>query len=101
MLESIRLALENVPPEVKGGAIFAMTMAVLRVVYDQEETKPIRVITEAFICGGLSVAVSYMIQALGLNVNWAVFAGGAIGFMGSMAVRKFAMAVMKRKADKL
>lgn len=88
--------LNNVPPQVSA-AIMAMVMAVLRVVYDREETKPIRVVLEALICGALSLTASSGVLALGLSIHWAMFAGGVIGYFGSTTVRTFAVKLINRR----
>ncbi len=71
-------------------------IASLRVVYDKEETRPIRVAMEALICGGLTLTVASGISALGLNTNWVMFAGGTIGYFGSATVRAYALRVIDR-----
>lgn len=91
--------LTKLPPEV-AGVLMAMFISVLRVIYDKEDTKPMRIILEAGICGGLSLTASYGIAALGLDVNWAVFSGGVIGYLGSATVRQIAMLVLKNKVGK-
>jgi lambda family phage holin len=74
-----------------------MFIAVLRVLYDKKETRPLRVVLEALVCGGLSLTAFYGISAAGLSHNWAVFAGGAIGYLGSDTVRAVAMRVIHSK----
>jgi len=88
--------LNQLPAEV-GGALMAIFIAVLRVIYDKEETQPMRVMLESLICGALSLTISYAIIALGLNINWAIFAGGTIGYFGSATVRVFAIKVIRAK----
>ena len=90
---------DKLPPEMQGAAL-AVFVAVLRVIYDKEETKPLRVILEAAICGGLSVTASAGIQALGLNPDWAIFAGGAIGYFGSTTVRAVSIKFVSTRIDK-
>ena len=92
-------ALSGIPPEM-AGVLMAMVIAALRVIYDPDETKPMRVFLESMICGGLSVAATAAIFALGLSPMWAVFAGSVIGFLGSMAVRTMAMNAISKRIDK-
>lgn len=89
----------KLPPEV-AGVIMAMFIATLRVIYDREDTAPIRILLEALICGSLSLTASFGLTALELNANWAIFAGGVIGYMGSASVRVLALKFLNRKAGK-
>ena len=91
--------LNQLPNEIIG-ALMAMFMAILRVVYGKEETKPTRVVLEGLICGLLSLTASSAITAMGLNVNWSVFVGGVIGYLGSATVRSMAISFFKKKIDK-
>lgn len=77
----------------------AMFVATLRVIYDREETRPMRIILESLICGALSLTVSSGILAIGLDTNWAIFAGGSIGYFGSAAVRGLALKFIEKKMD--
>lgn len=90
------LSIREVPPEVLG-ILLSMFLSVLRVIYDKEETRPIRIILEALICGGLSMAVSFGVMALEMNINWAIFLGGAIGYFGSATVRQLALRTLNRR----
>jgi lambda family phage holin len=80
--------------------LLAVVTATLRVVYDQEETRFMRICLEAIICGLLTVAAGAAIKALGLPHEWSMFAGGAIGFMGSHFIRSAATRFVNRRADK-
>ena len=84
------MSIEKIPEEVLA-ILLAIGIATLRVIYDQEETRPVRVFMEGALCGGLTFAAHGAITALGLDANWTVFAGGMIGFMGSHYCRMFAM----------
>ena len=89
-------SLNQLPAEV-GGVLMAVFIAVLRVIYDKEETKPIRIAMEALICGALSFTISYAIMAMGLDMDWAIFAGGTVGYFGSATVRNLSVALIKKK----
>lgn len=91
--------IEKIPAEFFG-VLLAMFIAVLRVIYDKEETKPARILLEALICGALSMTASAAIIALGLDTNWAVFAGGAIGYIGSTHTRLLAVKLLNSKIKK-
>lgn len=86
-------------PEAAGVGM-AMFIATLRVIYDREETAPLRIVLEALICGALSLTTSFGLIALELNANWAIFAGGVIGYMGSASVRVLALKFLNRKVGK-
>lgn len=73
----------------------AVVTSIARIVYDNDEIKPIRVCLEATLCGCLSVAACYGISALGLEMEWAVFSGGVIGFLGADFIRYTAQKYVK------
>jgi lambda family phage holin len=91
--------LSSVPPHYVG-AVLSMFVAFVRVIYDKKETRPIRILMEAVLCGALSVTASYAINAAGLDMNWAVFAGGVIGYLGSEGVRSFAVRFIDARIKK-
>lgn len=91
-------SINKLPPEF-GGILLAVFIATLRVIYDKKETKPFRIFLEAGICGALSLSVSHGIYALGLNASWAVFAGGAIGYIGSHKIRELALLLINKKIE--
>lgn len=95
-IKELIVASKGLPPELFG-MIMSMVMAALRVIYDQEETRPLRVILEGLICGGLSLTASFAIRALGLDINWSIVAGGTIGYFGSLWVREQAIRVLRKK----
>lgn len=86
----------NASPQMTG-ALMAMIIAILRVIYDEKETSKIRILLESMICGGLSLTASSAIVALGWDMNWAIFVGGAIGYFGSATVRTYAYKFIHRK----
>lgn len=96
MMNRVTEVLNNIPAPI-AGALLSTVIAIFRVIYDKEETKPIRVLMEACICGGLTVSVSHAIKALGLDTNWVMFAGGVIGYIGSNKVRDIAIWSFRRK----
>lgn len=91
--------LNNLPTEIVG-AIMAVFISILRVVYDQNETRPLRILLEAGICGALSLTVSSGILALDLNINWAIFAGGSIGYIGSSTIRALSLRIIEKYVNK-
>lgn len=88
--------LDNLPPQM-AGAFMAIFISILRVIYDNKETRPLRMILECLICGSLSLSAGYAIIALGLNMNWILFLGGVIGYLGSTTVRAIAMKLINSK----
>lgn len=82
------------------GAIMASVIAMLRVLYEAKEIKPVQVILEAFICGALSLCATSIIDIIGLPQSAAVTIGGAIGFIGVTALRELLLKVLNKKVDK-
>ena len=74
----------------------AILTSVLRVIYDQEETKFTRILLESLICGTLTLTVGSALRALGYE-DWYMFCGGAMGFMGSQTVRALAYKIINKK----
>lgn len=83
-------------PEAAGVGI-AMFISVIRVMYDRQETKPLRVCLEALICGALSLTATSAVTAMHLDVNWSIFLGGVIGYFGSSSVRAIALRIIAFK----
>lgn len=92
-------ALEGIPPSVKG-AIMAFIIAVLRVVYDRQETSNVRITLEGLICGGLSLSLSSALEWFGAPDSVAIAAGGFIGFIGVIKIRQLSLTWLGKKADK-
>lgn len=88
--------LKDMPPQATG---FAMTVviAVLRVIYDKEETSLVRIILESLLCGSLTLTAGFAIHASGYDQDWTLFAGGVIGFMGSQTIRALANKFISKK----
>lgn len=87
---------EKITPEIQS-FFLAVFIAVLRVIYDKEETKPLRIFLEGVICGLLSLATFHAIIAFNLKPDWAIFAGGMIGFFGTNTVREIAVRAVNKK----
>ena len=93
--------LSRIPAEMWEGGIMAVVISTLRVIYDKEETKPIRIVMEAVICGLLAMTAHYGIAALGFDTsNWTPFIGGVIGYLGSASVRSLALKLLNKKVEK-
>ena len=96
MPDNLHNLLDHTRPWV-GGAIIAIVISVLRIVYDKEETSFIRICMESLICGALSVSAGSALEAMGYGQNWYLFCGGVIGFMGSQSIRALANRLINKK----
>jgi lambda family phage holin len=91
--------MKDLPPEVLG-VLLAVFMAFLRLVYDGKETRPIRILLEMAICGGLGLAASSGISAMGWSPDWAIAAGCAIGYLGPLTIRAMALRAISARIGK-
>lgn len=80
--------------------LLAVVIAAVRVVYDRDETSFMRVSLESVLCGALAVTAGTGIQAIGLDNDWVLFAGGMIGFIGSQSIKTFAEKAINHKINK-
>ncbi|KXJ61640.1 MAG: hypothetical protein AXW14_08495 [Alteromonas sp. Nap_26] len=94
MLEQIK----EIPPTILS-MILAVVIALLRVIYDKEETSFVRMLLESVLCGALAVVAASGVNALGLDQDWTVFIGGVIGFVGSQSIRSYADMFLRNKAS--
>lgn len=78
----------------------AAVIALLRIVYDRKERKPIRILLEALICGALSLSATSMIDVFGWPPTVSVMIGGTIGFIGVEQMREFALRWIGNRADR-
>lgn len=92
------LAWQMIPEPLKA-AILSAGIALLRIMYDGKEPRPIRVLLECAFCGGISLAVFYGVEAISLPPEMGVFFGGAIGLVGADQVRTWARAVAQRRIE--
>jgi lambda family phage holin len=83
------------------GAIMAVIISVLRVLYDANETRKLRVVLEALICGGLSLSASSIIEWMAWPSSLSVSAGGAIGFIGVATIRELIIRLIGKKVDSI
>lgn len=83
------------------GAIMAILISCLRVLYDAKETSKRRIVFEALICGGLALSASSVIEWMAWPSSLSVAAGGTIGFLGVTAIREMVTRFIGRKADSL
>jgi lambda family phage holin len=87
-----------IPTPIKA-ALLSAGIAIVRVVYDRQETKWHRVVLEAAFCGGITFVGYYAVKAAGVDETWSVVIGGAIGSLGSETVRSLANRIINRKID--
>lgn len=78
-------------PAVVWGFFMAFIVAILRVVYDKEETTRMRICLEALLCGFLTLAAASVITWLELPESLSVAVGGAVGFIGTVKLREVAL----------
>lgn len=79
------------------GVFLSIVIAILRIYHDATERKLWRIMIEAALCGGLSLAASSGVRALGLSAEAAIFVGGAIGYLGPVSTREIAMRLFNSK----
>lgn len=78
----------------------ASIIAVLRVLYDDSNPRPARIILEAMICGALSLCITSVIEIFHLPSNASITIGGAIGFIGVTTLRDFILKTINKRIDK-
>jgi lambda family phage holin len=79
------------------GAIMAFFIAYLRIMYDGKETRRIRTLLEALLCGSLSLCATSVIKWMSLPPDMAIAIGGAIGFVGVNTMREKIIKLVDRK----
>ncbi|UYZ83186.1 phage holin, lambda family [Entomomonas sp. E2T0] len=82
------------------GAVMAAIMAILRLLYDENETKPIRIALEAVTCGAMSLCITSIVEIFNLPQSAVITIGGAIGFIGVTALRNFILKAINKRIDK-
>lgn len=79
--------------------LLSFVLALLRALYDDKEPRWIRILTEAAMCGMITLSVGYGIDAMGLAGEWKYAAAGAVGFLGADYIRTMAKKFVGRKVD--
>lgn len=95
MPERIAVFLQTLEPETTG-VLMAIFISLIRVTYDKDETKPVRIILESSLCGALAMTINSGVVALGFGASWAMFVGGTVGYFGSIKIRQFAMNFLRK-----
>ena len=80
-----------------GGVVMAVVTSSLRIFYDQEETRLIRIIIESLLCGALTVTAGSAMMGMGYGPDWYLACGGTIGFAGTQSVRALAYNIINKK----
>lgn len=91
--------IQDVSNPLWAGVIMAITVSLLRVLYDGKETSKRRIIFESLICGSLSLVASSVIEWMAWPPSLSIAAGGTIGFLGVTAIRELVTRFIGRKAD--
>ena len=99
MLNELKEAINNLPPEANS-FIVALGIGILRVYYDEQETKPLRILLEGLMCGCLGMTAGWAVQAMGLDYHWSYFCAAFIGYIGSMQVRILVLKFLDKKIGK-
>lgn len=89
----------KIPPELLG-VILAAVMSFLRLAYDGSETKPTRIMLEMAICGGLGLAASYAVRAMGWSLDWCIVVSCCIGYLGPLTVRVLVLRGIEARVGK-
>lgn len=87
--DMVKVVWEALPQPVKAGSM-AFTIALLRIIYDNKESRAARIVLESALCGAIALATSTLLEAIGLAPGYSTFAGGAIGLVGADQVRAWA-----------
>lgn len=76
---------------------FAGVLALLRVLYDEEETRPVHILLEVLMCGFLGVGAGWALTSMGSPAELTNFAAATIGYIGQQEFRKLALKFLNRK----
>ncbi|WP_445364910.1 phage holin family protein (plasmid) [Microbulbifer sp. ANSA001] len=71
-------------------AVLGFVLSYVRIIYDEEEPKPVRQLLEAGIGGILVFVVGLACEEFGLSSGWSYFGAGVVGVLGVNQVRSLA-----------
>jgi lambda family phage holin len=80
------------------GFLLSTITAIVRTLADRRDNCR-GTILESALCGLISVTVGSALWALHQHPAWCLFAGGAVGGVGSMLVRRAARKYVKRRSE--
>ena len=79
------------------GFFLAVAVAIVRVIYGGGSVRQMTL--EGALCGLLSLTLTSGLELIGLPISAAAFAGGMVGFMGTEAVREYAVKWLGKEVD--
>jgi len=86
-------------PEPVKAALLAALIALLRILYDDKEPRPVRTALECALCGSIALGVFYGIEAMHWPSGLGVFLGAGVGLFGADQVRAWGRALAQRRVD--
>jgi len=87
----------NSIPEPFRAALLAAIVALLRILYDGKESRWVRRLLEAALCGAIALGVAHLIEAAGMSQGWATFLGASIGLFGADQVREWGRRIAEKR----
>jgi lambda family phage holin len=87
-------------PEARS-AVMAAIISVLRILYDEKESKWQRIGLESLLCGALAYGLSSGLAFFSLDTGLSVFCGATLGFFGVEFVRNRAQRYVDNKVDSI
>lgn len=79
--------------------ILSFVLALFRAMYQDNEPSWLKRITEAAMCGMITLSVGYGIDAMGLDGDWEFAAAGTIGFLGVDYIKTLIKKFLIKKVD--
>lgn len=92
------LAWESVSATSKG-ALMAVVIAFLRVMYDDQETSRVRVMLECLLCGAITLCSASVIEWMNLPDSMVIAVGGTIGGLGMTVFRSIVLRWLGKHVD--
>lgn len=87
---AIWLALTSISTTAQGAGM-AVIVALLRVMYDDQETSRTRIALECMLCGAVTLCSVSVIGWLGLPESMVIAVGGTVGGLGMTAFRSLVL----------
>jgi len=96
MFTDFKEFINALPPEGMTGLVGA-AVGLLRILYDESETRPLRVVLEVAFSGCMGVVFGWGAISLGFNVQFALFVSGITGYIGHQELRKLVIRFLNNK----